>query len=360
VAWESYGQDGSAEGIYGQRYFCRNAVWRDELIVDFGEIYGLWHYDQAALPEWSRLNPVDPDLMTVFDINGDGRDELAVAFSGDGLSIYDPVNDWQRINTVDPVKMIAADIDGDGKDELIAGFNGYGLYSYDDSGMWSAAPINDVIPEAMVRTSGGIVCDFGAAYGLWSYNTSAGWMLLNTVDPDQVVAADKDGDGKDELVVSFVGWGLYLYEPEGGIWQRINTVIPDRILAVDLDGDLDDELVISFPGYGLYVFEPEGLIWQQPPINTVIPENMIRLNNGIACDFGPAFGLWTWTLTGGWVQRNDVDPMQMLAADIDNDGTDDLVVSFSGYGLYYDDETTGWQQLNDVVPEGMKSINFRP
>jgi hypothetical protein len=302
---------------------------------------------------------VDPNLMTVFDINGDGRDELAVAFSGDGLNIYDPVNDWQRINTVDPEKMIAADVDGDGKDELVASFNGYGLYYYDVPGGWTP-PINDVIPEAMVRYSGGIVCDFGSAYGLWSYSTSTGWVLLNTVDPDQVVAADTDGDGKDELVVSFVGWGLYLYEPEGGIWQRINTVIPDRILAVDLDGDLKDELVISFPGYGLYVFEPEGLIWQQPPINTVIPENMIRLNNGIACDFGAEYGLWTWTMTGGWIQRNDVDPVQMLAADIDNDGTDELVVSFSGYGLYYDDETTGWQQLNDVVPEEIKSINFRP
>jgi len=360
VAWESIGQDGSGEGIYGQRYGCRNTVSRDELIVDFGEIYGLWHYDQAALPDWSRLNPGDPDLMTVADINGDGWDELAVSFLGNGLYIYDTVPDRQRINTVDPEKMIAADIDGDGKDELVAGFNGYGLYSYDDSGMWSAAPINDVIPEAMVRTSGGIVCDFGAAYGLWSYNTSAGWVLLNTVDPDQVVAADTDGDGKDELVVSFVGWGLYLYEPESGIWQQINTVIPDGILAVDLDGDLKDELVISFPGYGLYVFEPEGLIWQQPPINTVIPEKMIRLNNGIACDFGPAFGLWTWTLTGGWVQRNDVDPVQMLAADIDNDGTDELVASFSGYGLYSYEETIGWQQLNEVVPEEMKSINFRP
>jgi hypothetical protein len=253
--------------------------------------------------------------------------------------------------------MIAADIDGDGKDELVAGFNGYGLYYYDAPVGWTP-PITDVIPDAMVRYSDGVVCDFGAAYGLWSYNTSAGWVQLNTEDPGQIVAADIDGDAKDELVVSFVGWGLYLYEPEGGIWRQINTVIPDRILPVDIDADLNDELVISFSGYGLYVFEPGGGIWQ--PINTVIPENMIRLNNGIACDFGADYGLWTWTLTGGWIPRNDVDPVQMLAADIDNDETDELIVSFSGYGLYYDDETTGWQLLNDVVPEEMKSINFQP
>ena len=360
VAWESYGQDGSGEGVYGQRYSCRNGVAKDELIVDFGEIYGLWHYDQEGLPDWSLLNPVDPDMMTAVDIDGDGRDELAAAFSGEGVFTYDPVNDWQRVNTVDPEKMIAADIDGDGKDELVAGFNGYGLYYYDQPGIWSDAPINTILPEAMLRYSDGVICDFGAAYGLWSYNTSAGWVRLNTEDPGQIVAADTDGDGKDELVVSFVGWGVYLYEPEGGIWQQINTVIPDRILSVDIDGDLNDELVISFPGYGLYVFEPEGLIWQQPPINTVIPENMIRHGNGIACDFGAAHGLWIWTMTGGWLQLNDVDPVHMLSVDIDKDGVEQLVVSFFGYGLYYDDEIIGWQPLKDVVPEEMKSINFRP
>jgi len=118
--------------------------------------------------------------------------------------------------------------------------------------------------------------------------------------------------------------------------------------------------VISFPGYGLYVFEPEGLTWQQPPINTVIPENMIRHGNGIACDFGAAHGLWIWTMTGGWLQLNDVDPVQMLSVDIDKDGVEQLVVSFSGYGLYYDDEIIGWLPLKDVVPEEIKSINLRP
>jgi len=40
--------------------------------------------------------------------------------------------------------------------------------------------------------------------------------------------------------------------------DRINTVIPDMMLAMDMDGDDADELVISFTGYGLYTYEPEG------------------------------------------------------------------------------------------------------
>ena len=59
----------------------------------------------------------------------------------------------------------------------------------------------------MVRYSEGIVCDFGAAYDLWSYNTSRGWFRLNPENPDKIVAADIDGYGTHELVVNFVGRG---------------------------------------------------------------------------------------------------------------------------------------------------------
>jgi hypothetical protein len=294
--------------------------------------------------------------MVTVDLNGDGTDELVAVFPGYGLYKKDSAKDWQKINDVEPDKMIVADIDGDGEDELIAGFTGYGLYYYDDPRVWTQ--INTDVPDAMFRYSDGVICDYGAAYGLWSYSKSGGWSQLNAEDPDKIVAADIDGDGKDELVVSFVGWGVYIYESVGGIWQPINTVIPDEIVAVDIDGDGNHELVVSFNGYGLYTYEPVGQIWQ--PINTVIPESMIRQGNGIAVDFGAAYGLWVWSQGGGWVQRNTVDPGQMVAVDIDNDGVEELVVSFPGYGLYYRDETSGWHLINAVVPVGMKPINFYP
>jgi len=328
---------------------------KSELMLSFPG-YGLYRYDLRG--GYEHLKPVNPSQMVTLDLNGSGTDALVAAFPDSSLYTYDSVNEWQLINTVDPEKMIAADIDGDGKDELVAGFIGYGLYYYDDPGIWSAAPINTILPDAMIRHSDGVVCDFGAAHGLWSYNTSGGWLQVNTVDPDKMVAADIDGDGKDELVVSFVGYGLYTYKPEGKIWQQINTVIPDKMLAVDLDGDRKEELVISFAGYGLYTYEPEGQIWQ--PINTVIPDEMIRQGNGIAVDFGAAYGLWVWSREGGWQRRDPADPGQMTVLDIDHDGVEELVVSFGVYGLYWFDETNDWQFLNDVLPDGMKPIKFNP
>jgi hypothetical protein len=50
----------------------------------------------------------------------------------------------------------------------------------------------------------------------------------------------------------------------------------------------------------------------------------------------------------------------MTAVDIDNDGLEELVVAFTGYGLYYFDETDGWQFLNGEMPEDVKPINFYP
>ena len=67
-----------------------------------------------------------------------------------------------------------------------------------------------------------------------------------------------------------------------------------------------------------------------------------------------------WDTAGGRQQQNAVDPGQMTVVDIDNDGVEELVVSFSGYGLYYFDEIDGWQFLNAVIPDDMKPINFYP
>jgi len=322
----------------------------NDIACDFGAS-GLRSWSQPR-EVWDQWNTVNPSQMVMVDLNGDGTDELVAAFPGYGLYTYDSeygwqrinteipevmvnfrngiacdfgpeyglylwdrTGDWQRINTVDPVIMISADVDEDGRDELIAGFTGHGLYYYDDPGLWTTTPINTALPDAMVRYSNGVVCDYGATLGLMSYSQAGGWVEFNPEDPDKIAVVDIDGDGKDELVVSFVGYGLYTYKPEGGTWD---------------------------------------------PINREIPESMIQLGNGIALDFGATYGLWVWSQAGGWQQRNTVDPGLMVAVDIDNDGVEELVVAFTGYGLYYFDDTDGWQLLNAVVPEDMKPINFYP
>jgi len=127
-------------------------------------------------------------------------------------------------------------------------------------------------------------------------------------------------------------------------------------MAVDINNDGAEELAVTFTGYGLYTYEPTTMVWIR--INATLPDAMIRLGNGIACDFGTAYGLWYWTKTGGWTRWNTTDPGQMMVVDINNDGAEELVISFTGYGLYtYNPGTQVWVRINTVIPEDMKPVN---
>jgi hypothetical protein len=189
VTWNSDGQDGSGDGVYGQRFSGGGGSGKHEVVLDFGQPFGLWHYAEERSAPWTQLNNVDPGLM------------------------------------------IAVDIDNDGTDELVVSFRGHGLYTYDETKGWTL--INTVIPQAGIPYRNGIGCDFGAAYGLWVWDQTGGWKQINTVNPKNMIAADIDRDGEDELVVSFIGWGLYIYDEVSG-WTQINTEIPDAMIGVNL------------------------------------------------------------------------------------------------------------------------------
>lgn len=119
-----------------------------------------------------------------------------------------------------------------------------------------------------------------------------------------------------------------------------------------------DELVSSFTGFGLYTYN-KSAGWIQ--INTNIPKTLILFRDGIACDFEAKAGLWLWDRIGGWNQINSAEPGKMIPADIDGDGSDELIVCFDGYGIYsYDPdkaEASHWTQINTVIPDSM--IRFR-
>jgi parallel beta-helix repeat protein/YD repeat-containing protein len=182
----------------------------------------------------------------------------------------------------------------------------------------------------------------------WNDGGTNGWELQQII-PEAT---------KDELVLDYgTLYGLWHYD-QVRLWTRWNTADPGQMVAVDIDNDGQDELVVAFPGYGLYTYEPTTMGWVR--INATLPDAMIRLGNGVACDFGTAYGLWYWAKTGGWVRWNASDPDKLLAVDIDNDGTDELVASFTGYGLFMRDKSGAWPRLNAVIPENMHSTDFVP
>ena len=161
------------------------------------------------------------------------------------------------------------------------------------------------------------------------------------------------------LAFDYGVYGLW-YWTQAGLWQQWNTVEPGQMVAVDIDNDGQEELAVTFSGYGLWIYDPgnaPATRWTQ--INTIVPDAMIRMNNGLAFDYG-VYGLWSWTQAGLWQQWNTVEPGQMVAVDIDKDGLEELAVSFTGYGLWIYDPDHGWSQLNTIAPQNMIPIDFFP
>ncbi|MCP4346513.1 MAG: hypothetical protein GY795_13430 [Desulfobacterales bacterium] len=314
-------------------------------------------------------------------------DSLVADFGSDwGILGYDESNLWNSLNGNDPDKIIAADLDGDGQDEVVASFPGWGLYIWNETNGWNK--INIAIPEKMIEYNNGLVVDFGPDWGLYRYDISNGWFLFNSSDPDIIVVTDIDNDGHAELAASFVSLGLYLWngtawdrindEPEGMIayddgmaldfgsdtglyrynksngWTYLNDNDPDVMVAADIDLDGKDELVVSFAGLGLYAWNETN--WNK--IDDAAPEKMVRYNGGVAVDFGSERGLYTYDEINGWIHLHSNDPGDMIVADIDNDGSNELAVSFAGWGLYILSKTEGWYKINDIVPEGMIAVDL--
>ena len=192
VTWESGSDDASERDVYGRRFICAGGVPKDELVVEFsavnGSTSGLWVYDREGVPPWLQLETSNPGPMTAVDIDDDGEDELVVALS-DGLYTYDQINGWTLINST--------------------------------------------IPEAVIPFRNGIACDFGTAAGVQVWDQTGGWRVLAFADADKMIAADTDGDGEDELIVSFSGFGLYIYD-EASAWTRINSMIPSAMMRINL------------------------------------------------------------------------------------------------------------------------------
>ena len=315
-------------------------------------------------------------------------DSFLVDYLGLGMFTYDSSNGYTQINSIDQDLTTMADIDGDGVKEIITYFGGYGLFYYKNGG-WNI--ITNLAPTQSVGFDGGVAVYFDG-YGLYTYNTSNGWTHINTLDVSQITPADIDSDGREELVCVFPGYGVYAYGD--GSWTAINTLVPENIvkfghgLAVDfgqpyglftynsnagythittidadgmLEADIDSdgimELIVSFPGYGLFYYDIDNG-WTM--LTNLQPDTMLQYNRGIAVEFSP-YGLFTYNSADSWTQINSIEVTSAVEADLDADGVCELVVYFTGYGIYIWNGST-WTLNNSLLPgpDLLMSENLRP
>ena len=256
------------------------------------------------------LNTGDNRFGPIGDFDGDGRAEILVTspwgigifkLSGDTFSVPMMAQNGTRfggwlLNTADNRFSPIGDTDGNGRDELLV-TSPWGLGLLSLSGATMTAPL--MAPN-------------GTRFGGW---------LLNTADNHVVTAADLDGDGRAEIVITSP-WGIGVLKRSAGTFTApmmapngtrfggwLLNSLDNRILcAADLDGDGKLELLVSSP-WGIGVFKLAG--------NTINVPMMAP--NG--------------TRFGGWLLNTSDNHFDALI-DLDGDGrTDVLVTSPWGIGV---------------------------
>lgn len=207
------------------------------------------------------LNTADNRFGPIGDFDGDGRDEILVTSPWGigmlklGSTTFTPLmmapngtrfGGW-LLNTADNIFGPVGDFDGDGRDEIMV------------SSPWGIG---------MLKLSGGML----TAPLMQRNGTRFGGWLLNTADNWLGPVGDLDGDGRDELMIGSP-WGIGMLKLSGttfaapamapngtrfGGW-RLNSFDNRFLAAADFDGDGRAELLVTSPwGIGILELDAGG------------------------------------------------------------------------------------------------------
>ncbi len=175
----------------------------------------------------------------------------------------------------------------------------------------------------------------------------AGYIASKTI-PGPIVLSNM-------IAADFGKLGLYSFDQVNGWKGLVAGHNADKIAVADIDNDGKDDIIASFPGYGLYIHYSAGG-WQG--LTSHMPKAIVSGKNSFAADFGKP-GLYSFDQVSGWkglVAGHNAD--KIAVADIDNDGKDDIIASFPGYGLYIHYSAGGWQGLTSNMPEELIASSF--
>ncbi|WP_337841841.1 Ig-like domain-containing protein [Rheinheimera sp.] len=249
-------------------------VGSQQLLTNNGRIFD-FENGQLELVRQSVLRAV-PDVLKVWDYDGDGLDEVLDSSSWSTLRLMSPATDsqvWIKTTSNDIARVQVADINNDGKDDVI----------YAD-GQW------------------------GSLHALSAQDGTEFWSIAN---PDHGVASilvgDFDQDGATEIA-----WGagnsssgpdhLYIHDfaSKELEWRSESLGFPaDAVKLADLNGDGTPDVVVGFSstdsGYG--------------------PSKVM------AFDGATQALLWSQTLSDNWGRALD-----LAVADLDLDGAVEIVV----------------------------------
>ena len=282
----------------------------------------------TRIGEWLLDTAINASPLTA-DVNGDGLAELLLtspwgigfaAFRGGaGTTVAMAANGTRVggwiIDTASNRFLHALDADGDGRDEvLVTSPWGIGLLALRPGGLTTL-----------------MLAPNGTRFGGWLLSSEDNWFPL---------VADLDGDGRDEIVVTSP-WGLGILRYDGTSLTSI-AMIPN---GTDLGGFVLDTAHVRVESRG--DFDADGrqeLVLSGPTGLAIVAlsDGSLRVRAFVAT--GDQAGEWT------------IDPAHDsygVAADVDGDGRDELVVT-SDWGLGVLGLVDGVLRSERMVPNGTR------
>jgi M6 family metalloprotease-like protein len=337
-----------------------------------GEIYA-WKSDgssyiQGASPD-GLFAPAIADFystIAIGDVTGDDKLEVVAASADGSVYVYD-YNGNQPIlylNTTDKIRAapVLADLDGDGKKDIIVGSMDMKLYAWKGDGQpipgfpkylgsdlrTSVAITDETDPKIVVLGSDNrlfLVNKNGSIADSFPKDLSISPLL--TYSPP--VVGDVDRDGKPEIVVI------------------INSGYDYRLLILDLTGNIKYQSrdLIRKPAYtapALADIDHDGFI----EILVAAKNNILAFNhNGTLVTNYPFSqdSLYSFTeVAGGYLITTDIDFVynsSLVIGDINQDGTDDIIIGSPQFGILGFDAHQG--KMDDYFPLMTKGpVNAAP
>lgn len=338
------------------------------------------------------------DAVAAVDLNGDGRRDVAGAFS-EANTISSALNSGNRafragfaaeysMTASTPARLVPADFNGDGKADLLefdARGNAAAIFFGEGTGGFSTTPaqmpfaerVSDVAAAdftgdgildlaVIERDTGNVVAHAGRGDGTFAFVSFA----AAGATPSEIVPGDFDGDRRQDVAVRCGTIVAVLYGDGTGRFERTSVInLPALAIgAADLDDDGYSDLAIGWGRVALHVLygATPGFTGGTNATTSEMPgaqiagrgitfgdmngdaqvDVVVTHSNTSDVDIMSTFAVLANSGTRGFTAGENfakVGPLPAVVADMDGDGRPDVLspTGSAGASIYWNDPAQG-------------------